>query len=108
MFWSKLAVQALFLGASLTDASPILSNEARDLRSCNNNLALSALKLLQATNFCTDFLKITTVTIQSEHNLSFVQIPSLPCHRHSVKSYSRSRHNNHFHYQYNCYPCVNY
>ncbi|KAK5994174.1 hypothetical protein PT974_07616 [Cladobotryum mycophilum] len=48
--------------ATLVAAAPQPLLDTRDLRSCNNNVALSAVKLLRATAFCSSFLHISTET----------------------------------------------
>jgi hypothetical protein len=59
-----LAKALLLAGlAAFGSASPLNAHFAeRDLRSCNKNLALCALKVLKASAFCTEFLKLRAQT----------------------------------------------
>ena len=57
---------AVFALASSSSASPTPPKDSlanRDLKTCNNNLALVVLKALKATSFCSDFLDLKSATI---------------------------------------------
>lgn len=49
----------LALFAAVTAAAP---HDSRDLRSCHDNIALSALKILKASAFCSSYIHIETAT----------------------------------------------
>ena len=71
MRFQSAIICAALAWASITSGSPIVQKNAaaiveRDLRSCNNNPALSALKVLKATKFCSEFLNFRTRTVVGE------------------------------------------
>ncbi len=61
--------------AAFAAAAPQVEKDARDLKSCNNNLAVSVLKLLKATRFCSNYLHISTTQTSTILTTSTLTVP---------------------------------
>lgn len=78
MFWPKLSAAVLLASSAIVTSSPAQDPVARrHFNSCNKNPALSVLKLLRATGFCTEFLGLKTVTVKRESVFFLANLPSL-------------------------------
>jgi hypothetical protein len=62
MFFKKL-ILAIFLAFANASPAPVdRPFDQRDLNSCNENIILTLLSVLQARPFCSDFLTLRTQT----------------------------------------------